>query len=525
MWKTFRVDVNGNMQIAAKAWSDFAATIPLIRSFSMGVNFPPQYPIFAGPPIRYHFVFFAFIGLLERVGIRLDWALNTLSSISFFLLLFMIYFTGKYVFKNKAVGTLSVLLFLLNGSWGFLEFFKFHPLSTKTITDIFYNVNFSSFGPYDGKVVSAFWSLNIFTNQRHLALAYSVFLFYLYVIFKYSKELKKFTLKKSIFLGIFLGAFPFVHLSAFIMTGISLVVFLLLYPKLRRQILVIGVIALTLAIPQFLYIGKSQIETQFWHPGYLVTNLNVQNFITYWFLNLGLTAVLAPLGFLLANKHQKKVLIPFVIFFLVGNLFQFSPEVASNHKFFNLFVIGMNMFTSLFLVQIWNKGKLVKVIIPFLILALTLTGVIDLFPIFNDHSIILEDIPNNRAATFIERNTPKSAVFLNSNFLYDSASLAGRKIYLGWPYFAWSAGYDTNKRDQVLKEMLYPGDLQRACDLFKSEGIDYIEIQKPSSYTDRLVDYQFFNFNFQNIYFDSQTGLSIYDAVHTCSKIVATPKR
>ena len=59
MWKTFRVNQAGNLEIATKVWSDFAATIPLIRSFSLGDNFPPQYPLFAGPPIRYHFLFFA----------------------------------------------------------------------------------------------------------------------------------------------------------------------------------------------------------------------------------------------------------------------------------------------------------------------------------------------------------------------------------------------------------------------------------------------------------------------------------
>ena len=86
MWKTFRVNSSGNMQVATRVWSDFAATIPLIRSFSYGSNFPIQYPIFAGPPIRYHFVFFAVVGFLEKIGLRIDWALNGLSVLGFFLL-------------------------------------------------------------------------------------------------------------------------------------------------------------------------------------------------------------------------------------------------------------------------------------------------------------------------------------------------------------------------------------------------------------------------------------------------------
>src|SRR5438876_129117 len=80
----------GNMLIATKAWSDFANHIPLIRSFSFGSNFPPQDPLFAGYALRYHFIFYQFVGTLERLGIRIDWALNIPSIIGFFICLIAI---------------------------------------------------------------------------------------------------------------------------------------------------------------------------------------------------------------------------------------------------------------------------------------------------------------------------------------------------------------------------------------------------------------------------------------------------
>jgi len=48
VWHTFDYKDN-TIYIATKAWSDFAANIPLIRSFSWGKNFPPEYPLF--PPL------------------------------------------------------------------------------------------------------------------------------------------------------------------------------------------------------------------------------------------------------------------------------------------------------------------------------------------------------------------------------------------------------------------------------------------------------------------------------------------
>src|SRR3990170_2533867 len=183
MWKTFQVTPEGDLKIASKVWSDFAATIPLTRSFSMGSNFTIEHPLFPGEPIRYHFLFYLMVGVLEHLGLRIDFALNILSSISFTFLLFMIYLLGKTLFQKRTIGILSVFLFLFNGSFSFIEFFKQYPLSINTPINIIKNTAFPSFGPYDGKIVSAFWNLNIYTNQRHLALSFALALLTIYLLY------------------------------------------------------------------------------------------------------------------------------------------------------------------------------------------------------------------------------------------------------------------------------------------------------------------------------------------------------
>lgn len=515
MWKTFRVSSSGNFLIASKVWSDFAATIPLIRSFSLGNNYPPQYPIFSGPPIRYHFLFFLVVGTIERLGIPIDWALNSISTISFFFLLLTIYHLGKSVFQNKLVGMTSVMLFLFNGSLGFLEFFKNNPLSSNTFTDIVNNRSFASFGPYDGKIVSAFWNLNIFTNQRHLAIAYATFLLLVLLIYNASKKPKYLTWNKTFIIGLIVGLFPFMHMAVFGMIGIFLIVTFIIYPKLRLKIFTAGLFALVLAIPQILYIGKSQVETKIFSPGYLIENLTVISFIKYWFFNLGLTAILAPIGLLLANKNQRKILLPFLVLFIVGNLFQFSPEIAANHKFFNLFAIGANTLTAYYLVYAWGKNKFGKAIVIPIFLTITLTGIIDFFPIINDDFIELEDYPNNSAVRFIIEKTPKDSTFLNSSFLYHPASLAGRKIYLGWPYFPWSAGYDTRSRSKIVESIYTSTDKNEVCHLLKENNLDYFTVQPIYNNPDLPnISVAFFEENFQSIY--RNKTFSIYKTSENC---------
>ncbi len=516
MTKTFNINSTGNLEISTKVWSDFAATIPLIRSFSFGSNFPPEYPIFAGPPIRYHFGFFYLVGFLEKAGLPLDIALNSLSILAFFSLLIVIYYLGKTVFERKSVGVLSVFLFLFNGSLSFIEYFKNNPPSLNTFSQIVHNNTFSSFGPYDGNIVSAFWSLNIFTNQRHLALAYASFLALILLIYSLANTSKKITIIQALLIGIFIGIFPLVHLAVFGMIGIALLVFFIIYPKLRIYILVAGVTALAIAIPLILSMGSSQVSTSFFRPGYLVEQLTLANFTQFWFYNLGFVLILAPIGFLLSSKKQRKLFIPFIVLFVVGNLFQFSTEIAANHKFFNVFVIGANFYVAFLIVRLWKKriaGKIASILLLFL---LTLSGIIDLFPILNDTRLEIKDYPNDPSVSFILENTPKDSVFLNSSFLYDPASIAGRKIYLGWPYFSWSAGYDTSKRHNLMNDMFSSSDKDSACSALLSENIDYLEIINPTELEGVSINYNFFDQNFEKICFIPRTKYSIYDVNLSC---------
>ena len=517
MWKTLNLTADGNISVATKAWSDFAATIPLIRSFSFGANFPPEYPIFAGMPIRYHFVFFALVGILEKLGIHLVWGLNILSSLAFFALLTCIYYLGKTVFKSKKVGLLSVVLFLFNGSFAFVEFFKKNPLSTNSLIIILENTEFSSFGPYDGNIVSAFWSLNIFTNQRHLALAYAVFLVLILFIYKLSQSPKKLTLSKSLLMGIFIGMFPFIHLAVFGMMGIALITFFAIYPKLRKHLAIIGLTAFVLSLPQIIYMGASQINTPLINPGYLVENLTALSFTKYWVFNLGLLVLLFPLGFYYAIKKQRKVALPFLALFLVGNLFQLSVEISANHKFFNLFVIGANLFVSFSLVQLWRKKIYAKIIVSILLLFLTLSGIIDIFPIFNDGHIELKDYPNDSRVAFIVENTPKDAVFLNSGFLYHPASVAGRKIFLGWPYFSWSAGYDTDKRGKLFHQIYTENDREAFCSLLKDNNIEYFTVEDTINDPDLpTINVGFFLDNFESAYSEQKNNFYIFETIANC---------
>lgn len=469
---------NNMLLISTKAWSDFASHVPLIRSFSMGSNFPPEYPLFPGEAIKYHFLFYAFVGFLEKIGLPIDLALNIPSAIGFALLVFMVYLFAKLIFKSKVVGFLSAIFLIFNSSLSYFYYFKNNPISIESIKNIPAITNFQSFAPYDNGIVSAFWNLNIYTNQRHLAVAFSLSLAIIYLLLKPVFEKNKLNYKLTITLGIILGLSFFLHLAVLLMTSIVILFLGIFFSNVRKNAFIILLIAALISLPQYFYLNSSEGFKMVINYGYLVANnLTIEKFSQFWIYNLGLSIILIPLGFIFADRKQKLILLSFVPLFILGNVVQFSPEIAANHKFFNYFLLIGNMFSAFALFIMWNKNKILKPFVIILTFFMIFGGIIDFFPLYNDHKISIPDYEVNSNSIWILNNSKPNDVFLNTTYLYNPASLVGRKIFFGWPYFAWSQGYDTEKRGQILKKILGSNNKINACNLLKHNNIDFVEIK------------------------------------------------
>jgi len=474
MFGTFNYE-NGVMLIGSKAWSDFGAHIPLIRSFSLGNNLPAEYPFFPGEPIKYHFLFYYLVALLEKVGFNIAWAMNIVSIFGFSLLLWMIYKIAKLIFGNKKAGLLAILLFLFNGTLSFLELFKDKTtLSWDLIETVYKSKKFLSFGPWDKKIVSAFWNLNIYTNQRHLTLSFALILLVLYPVFVFLFKEKNILNKWwFIFLCLSLAFFPILHQAGYAILIIFLLLSFFFFPTLLKQIGKVYIFAIFLSLPVFFSVDNTAAVRL--HFAYLAEERNISSAITYWFYNLGFYSVLLPVIFLMSDTKKRKLLFIFCSFFLLANVFWLSTDLINNHKLINFFMIGMNIYTAGFLVNLFKKSLIYKLLVPFLLLLLTLSGIIDFFPIKNDPYFRISDYKKLHISQWIMKNTAKDSVFLMNTYLYNPASIAGRKIFLDYGYFAWSLGYQDRARRKQLPLLFSANASKRTVcyDLYKND-IDYV---------------------------------------------------
>lgn len=429
---------DGQFVMDSKLYSDFGAHLPLIRSFSQGNNFPPEYPFFVGQPIRYHYFFYLLVGLMEHIGVRIDVALNFLSTVGMTLLLMMIYRTTVLFFRKRAIGLLAIVLVLFNGSLAFVEYFTQHGWTWEAVSQITHQMQFASFGPWSGRLVAAFWNWNIFTNQRHLALGYGLILLLIYPllhgVFRAKQKPLRVLHHPVLFTTLLAAGFmvlPLLHQASYVILVGFLVMWICCYPKQTKKLWLPYGIAL-LSSQVIFFLGTTG-QSQQWEvlAGYLAPDKSVGGVLNYWWYNLGLYLLLIP-PLLIWSVRRNNFFLPILfVFFVLANALRFSTDMINNHKFINFFMIGVSMMTAGALGLVWNRFKLSRIVFPVVIIALTASGIMDVFPVVNDYTGVVNDEPRSDIQSHISTHTPPPRAICDHYLFVQSRLTCGPHVVSG----------------------------------------------------------------------------------------------
>lgn len=508
---------DGQMIMVGRVWSDFAAHIPLIRSFSMGHNFPPEYPTFPGEPIRYHYLFFVMVAAVESLGFNIAFSFNLISALGMWLLLWMIYHTTLTLFKSRKAAMLAIVLFLLNGTWSIWEIIKVSHSALELVKNIVNAPEYASFGPWDGKIVSAFWNWNIYLNQRHLAASFGLALAVSYPLLRLGLD-KTFKLKSHWYPLIYFTfiLFPIFHQAAYVMSiGWCLLWCVFYCRKIPKKVLYLYFWSFLFSlITHFGLSANSKQHNEFAVTyemgafalktgplGYLAKDKTAFGIAYYWLFNLGFYSILLPIIFLFSPKKVKAFFLPFIGFFVLANIAQLSTDMINNHKLVNYFTIGGNIITAGFLMMLWRKHWIITPVILIVILGLTASGIADIFPLINNHFLYVADYPQSPVAMWVKDNTLPKSIFLSNDYIFNPASIVGRKLFLDYGYFNWSMGYPDGERRQLLK-IIYNADLKKSvvCDTLVQNHIDYVHLINVHSTQEYDVEHSTLFKTFQPIY-------------------------
>jgi hypothetical protein len=149
-----------------------------------------------------------------------------------------------------------------------------------------------------------------------------------------------------------------------------------------------------------------------------------------------------------------------------------------------------------------------------LFVTLTATGISEWVVYYNLNKNSVEMSLNSSMVDWIEKNTEPRSVFLTAPFAMNTFFLSGRYAYYGHPYYAWSAGYDTEGRMGIYKQLLTgcDGSLENFLRLCHQENITYILVDNDlRNVSDFTFDESFFNNNLDLVAsFPDENGTIIY---------------
>ncbi len=522
--------------VGMSVFGDFATHLDMIRSFAYGDNFPTQYSHFAGADLKYHFMYQFFVGNLEHLGMRLDLAFNLPSIFFFTSVCMLLYAYAVKITGRKAVGTISVILFLFRSSpafWLFVSkagnsFDEIYRALSENLTFIGETLN-ESWGLYN---------LNVFTNQRHFCVGLTGMLSALLlltencfamkarmscnavsgsdavkpagkssVFVKLIDDVRRFIFKKeawlpkhtgmAVALGVLLGLSGF--FNGAVLIGCLLVLFVLAFAADRRlEYLITAVLAVAISSVEAAYFVSGSVTDLRWQPGYLAEQKNLPGMIFFLCMLFGLAFFIALSAFLLSDAFRRWLMISFAAPVFFALCFQMTTDVNVNHKYVLIGAMLCTIPIAAMLCVMWEKKNIImRIAVVITLVLLTSTGIYDLNCLMKQNNyemnsgfVFKRDDPVTKWV--LEHSTSKD-IFLADTYAINNVTMGGAMLYYGWPYFAWSAGYDTAGREAEVIAMFGADTPEELRSLIKKNNIRYIIVDQSARTS------QWFELNEDNI--------------------------
>lgn len=509
MWTTFYAR-DGRLNIGVSVFSDFSPHIGMIRSFSYGNNFPTSYSHYAGEDIKYHFMFQFLAGNLEFLGLRIDYAFNLPSMLSFISAFMLLYVLAVKITGRMLTGGLALWFFAFRSGKALFEYISEIPKGVSIWETLAINTDFIGKTTHEDW---GLWNLNVYCNQRHFAFGLSVMFFliimflpHLYEMIDALQRKKGFSNKTRhiffsgqgwkignvrypVFLGILLGSLAFFHGSAVI--GCLLVLFVIAILATRRlEFLITAVITVLLSTLQSsCFINGTAVKPEFLF-GFIAQNKTLFGVLSYLDRLLGVLIPVIIIAFIFGDTVHRFLITAFAAPLIFAFTVSLTVDVTVNHKYVMMSCILLGIFSALLVTRMLESRKAaVGIAAAALIIMLSATGIYDFTTVIRKNSRIGPIVLNmdDPLTEFVINNSDSRDIFLTGAYSINQVVFGGAMLYQGHQYYAWSAGYDTYYRDIMVRRMFEAQTPEELDELVKENNISFIIIDSVSRESDDYV--------------------------------------
>ena len=505
---TFRYVLHADgdrLYIGYTVFSDYAPNLSLIRSFSRFENFPTQYPFYAGEDIKYHFMFMFLCGNLERMGMPLEMAYNLPSILGLFGFLVMFtQFAMRVTGKYKAA-VITPFLFVFRSGLAFFYYIAEHLKAGNLVSALRENEVFIGYTPNENW---GLWNYNVYLNQRHLGFGLLIVMAVIWYFYGYvedangqaghtvSADRKKdralagfvelFLTKqvwefnhpiKVLCAGLTLGLLSFWN-GACVIGALLVLAGFAVFSRNKLDFLELAIITVSLSFLQtnFFIEGSAVSPTFYW--GFISENKTLMGVLWFLIEISGMTIFGAGFAAIVLEGKYRALVCAFLLPVVFAFTISLTPDVTVNHKYIMMSMAFFSIIWAEMLIRLWEEHRIraARLYAAALAVVLMATGAYDF-------SIIMRN--NGKDHEFAVNTESDLGHYLMDNLTWDDMVLSGPdsvsdftvsgcRMYSGWPYYAWSAGYDTDRRFELAKFIYSTDDAEALREILHTEGITYV---------------------------------------------------
>lgn len=507
-----QVKNNGWFVGQVNLYGDLVFHLSLINKYLVANKIMIDNPIYAQDKVNYP-IFADLVTAIVAKYTSVDFALFITTFIVGLITIYVAKSFINHFVKNEKVVFLTLLFFFVNGGFGFYYLLKDYSLSQKSIFDFLFSLP----REYTDLKDLGYWWINsylaYFLPQRAFLFAFPITILVLLILYTGYKK------QKTIYFvlaGLLTGSLSLVQAHSlfvlFILTALYAplsVVFSRDKIATIKNWLIFGILTVIVALPILNAISSVASPVKFirFAPGWT----SKENLLWFWFKNLGLflPILVAALVWLYKKKEIFILYLPFLVLFIVSNIWVFQPWEFDNSKLLIYWYFASCIIVAYFFYDyIFKKNVVIKILGGILIFFMILSGTVDIFRTFTPvTSYQIFSKTDLEAAESIKLLTAKDAIFVNAqNHNNPIPTLTGRSTYVGYPGWLWSHGVNYSQRENEIKE-IYIGS-QEADNIIKKNTISYITFG-PQEKTDFKINENYLS-KFPTI--NIGNGWLLYDA-------------
>ena len=284
--------------------------------------------------------------------------------------------------------------------------------------------------------------------------------------------------------GMFLGLTSFWN-GAAVIGGLLILMGFAVFSDGKLDYLILAVTAVIFSVLQTkIFIWGNAVSPSFYW-GFLSEDKSITGVLWYLLQMSGIFFAGAVVLIILLKKRQQRATL---VSFLFPTAFAFcaslTPDIAVNHKYIMISYAFTAIFWAWAVVQLFQKKISHRVVAVCLTVCLTVTGIYDFVVILRNNG------PGHRVSVnmksdltdWLENNLTHDDLILTPEYSINEVTMAGVMMYMGWPYYAWSAGYDTYYRAAKAKVIYSSADVEEIRNLVKQEKITYVLFEEGMEY-------------------------------------------